>query len=99
MERAGKLSLLPPGALSHVYVGDRQIALCNVDGEVFAIDGVCPHKGGPLGEGALHGHMVVCPYHAWEFDCRTGEHDYNPSLIATPYRVKIEDGEIFVELP
>lgn len=93
------LGQLPPGGLTEVTVGERLIALCNVQGSVHAIDGLCPHRGGFLGQGALHQNMVVCPWHAWEFDCTTGAHDYNPAIQIATYSVKIEGDDILVEVP
>jgi nitrite reductase/ring-hydroxylating ferredoxin subunit len=90
---------LPPGAVAQVKAGGREIALCHAADGVYAIDGVCPHRNGPLGQGALHGHAVVCPWHAWEFDCRTGQSDADSALRLATYRVVIENGEILVELP
>ena len=69
-------------------VGEDTYAICNAGGEVYALDGICPHAGGPLGQGALHGTTLVCPWHAWEFDCRSGE-----------VPVKIEGGAIFIDVP
>lgn len=89
---------LPPGGLTEITLGDQSIALCNVDGEFHAIEGVCPHRNGPLGQGALHGRMVVCPWHAWEFDCLTGQHDYNPSITVATYPVKVEGEDILVDI-
>ncbi|MBI3209233.1 MAG: Rieske (2Fe-2S) protein [Candidatus Solibacter usitatus] len=96
---ASTLGQLPPGALTEVSIEGKQIALCNVEGVIHAIDGVCPHRSGPLAEGALHGTMVVCPWHAWEFDCVTGRHDYNPGIQLETYQVKVEGDDILVELP
>ena len=60
-------------------------------GEFYAIEGVCPHRGAPLAYGALHEHTVVCPWHAWEFDCRTGEGDCGnvPSVQVTVEKDRI----------
>lgn len=63
------------------------------------MDGICPHRGGRLAHGALHGATVVCPWHAWEFDCRTGEHDYNPEIRLRTFPVDIRDGNILLDLP
>ncbi len=93
------LGQLPPGALTEVTVGEKLIAICNVEGSFHAIDGLCPHRGGSLGQGALHGKMVVCPWHAWEFDCTTGSHDYNPSIKVATYPVKVDGDDILVDLP
>ena len=78
-------------------VGDKPYAICNVDGELYAVEGVCPHRGGPLGQGALHGHMLVCPWHAWEFDCRTGRNDRTPEIRVGTVPVKVENGDILIE--
>ena len=81
-----------------VLHGERRIVVCNVAGKLHAMDGVCPHRQGPLAQGALHGTAVVCPWHAWEFDCRTGQHDYNPSIKLETFPVEISNGDILVDL-
>ena len=43
------------------------------DGEVFALRDQCPHKGGPLSQGIVHGRTVTCPLHDWNIDLATGE--------------------------
>jgi len=75
------------------------IAICNVGGEVHAVEATCPHRGGPLAHGALHDTMLVCPWHAWEFDCTTGENDFNPNICLQKYAVKIEGGDILIDVP
>ncbi len=97
-ERLGSLADLKPGAMIDVELGERMILICHAGGEIHAMDGRCPHRGGPLGQGALHGNMVVCPWHAWEFDCITGEHDYNPAVRQTKYAVRVEGDDILVDL-
>jgi nitrite reductase (NADH) small subunit len=74
-------------------------AICHVRGEVRALSGVCPHSGGPLGQGQIHEGRVVCPYHLWEFDCRTGEYDYDPARRVAIFEVRVEDGEILLRVP
>ena len=69
--KLASLNELPEGALIEVVQGNQPYALCNVAGEVHAMSGVCPHHGGPLGQGALDGSIVTCPWHAWEFDSGT----------------------------
>ena len=64
----------PPGSVQELVVEDRIVALYNVDGTLFALDGVCPHQGGPLGKGALEGCLVTCPWHGWQFDVTDGRH-------------------------
>ncbi len=81
-----------------VDLGDRRIAVCNVEGRLHAIDGTCPHRQGPLAHGALHGSMVVCPWHAWEFDCTTGQNDYDSRLVLRRYPVRSQDGDVLVDV-
>ena len=70
--KVASLSKLPPGSAIPVHIGEETYAVCNATGEIHVLEGICPHAGGPLGEGALHGTNLVCPWHAWEYDCRTG---------------------------
>lgn len=93
----GAVSKLPPGSLVQVEVNGREYAVCNAGGKVHVLDGTCPHAGGPIGHGALHGNMIVCPWHAWEFDCRTGENDYDAAIRVETYAVHIEGDEIQIE--
>jgi nitrite reductase (NADH) small subunit len=96
--RIASLAGLTPGTLTHIRTGGGEYAVCNVNGVVYAIWGICPHAGGPLGEGALHGHMIVCPWHAWEYDCRTGENDFDPGVRVRPYPVKVQGDDVFIEI-
>jgi nitrite reductase (NADH) small subunit len=97
--KVGPLSLLPPGSATHVEVDDGAVAVCNVNGTLHAVDGICPHSAGPLGHGALHGTTLVCPYHAWGFDCVTGVCDADDELKLATYPVRIENGDIWVDVP
>ena len=93
------LSQLAPGSVIEAAVGDSLYAICNVDGRVYALAGVCPHRGGPLGQGAINGGNLTCPWHAWEFDCRTGAHDYNPAVVAPTFPVQIVGDRILIDIP
>ncbi|MEO5679770.1 MAG: Rieske 2Fe-2S domain-containing protein [Acidimicrobiales bacterium] len=63
------------------------------DGNVYAVDPVCPHKGGPLADGLLGGTVVVCPLHGWTFDLATGCRVGGPEAVAS-HPVRVEDGQI-----
>ncbi|HEY4359846.1 MAG TPA: Rieske 2Fe-2S domain-containing protein [Bryobacteraceae bacterium] len=95
----GAVGEVPMGAVREILAGDFTFAVCNVDGVLHVVDGICPHAGGPLGHGALHGTTLVCPFHAWEFDCRTGVCDLDSEVAVTVFPVTIQDGEIVVEVP
>jgi nitrite reductase/ring-hydroxylating ferredoxin subunit len=90
---------LPEGSLLEVTQSGRLYALCNVGGEVRALSGVCPHHGGPLGQGALEGSYVACPWHAWQFDSATGACVFNDELRIPTYPVRIEEGQILIDIP
>lgn len=89
---------VPLGGCLPVTTPDRRLAaLFNVDGEIFALDNVCPHAGGPLGEGSLEGTIVTCPWHGWSFDVKTGECQNNPGASATCFKVGVKGEDIILE--
>jgi nitrite reductase (NADH) small subunit len=90
---------LPSGGATEVIAGDQIVAIFNVDGTLFAIDGVCPHQGGPLAQGDLAGCVVTCPWHGWQFDVRDGQHQLNRNFKQPKFDVKVEDGSIWVRIP
>ena len=65
--------------------------------EVFALDDRCPHKGGPLSEGIVHGTSVTCPLHNWVFDMATGRAQGADEGRVATYRVRVEDGRILLD--
>ncbi len=97
--KVASLSEFDSSPLLEVMVGENPYALCKVDGQVYAMDGVCPHQGGPLGQGILNGTGVMCPWHAWEFDCRTGANDSDPNETVATFPVKIEGQDVLIDLP
>ena|SRR5215831_5714666 len=90
---------VPSGGGLVVDAGGRVLALFNVDGAYHAIDNVCPHRGGPLGEGDLDGRVVTCPWHAWRWDVTTGANVNSPTVRVACFPTAVEDGQLFVELP
>jgi nitrite reductase/ring-hydroxylating ferredoxin subunit len=89
---------LPPGRGGEFVAGERIVALFNVEGTFFALDGICPHQGGPLGKGFLDGCIVTCPWHGFQFDVTTGQHQTSKSLVHPTLPVKVEDDQVFVEI-
>jgi 3-phenylpropionate/trans-cinnamate dioxygenase ferredoxin subunit len=74
------------------------VVLVNLDGEFYAIEDVCTHDGGPLGEGELEGSELICPRHGARFDVRTGDALTLPAFEPAPtYEVRLEDGDVLVE--
>ena len=87
-----------PGNAIKVEVNGREFALYNVDGAYFCTSNICPHQGAPLAEGMLEGSQIVCPWHAWVFDVKTGQSPVNPRAKIPCVPVKVEGNDVFVNL-
>lgn len=96
--RVASVDDCPPGEARELVAGDRIVALFHVDGEIHALDGVCPHQGGPLGKGTLNGCIVTCPWHGWQYDVRDGQHQASQSLKHTRFPVRIEGDDVLVNI-
>jgi nitrite reductase/ring-hydroxylating ferredoxin subunit len=91
---------LPEDQMVGVTVEGTEVLVANVAGEYKAIGAICTHEGGPLPEGELYEGIVTCPYHAGEFDLRTGEAVTPPPTENEPvYDVRVEGDEIQVAVP
>jgi len=69
-----------------------------IDDEVFALRDQCPHKGGPLSQGIVHGKRVTCPLHNWSIELATGEAVAPDIGCVNRYDTKIEDGVVYILL-
>jgi len=78
--------------------GSKVICVANVNGTISAMDNVCLHVGGPLGQGVIEGGKLICPWHGWQYDPTTGQVGSNPDLKVAVYPMKIENGEVMVEI-
>jgi 3-phenylpropionate/trans-cinnamate dioxygenase ferredoxin subunit len=97
--RVAAVSELPDPCRKLVEVDERLVVLVHVGGEFFAIDDVCTHDGGPLGEGELDDHTIACPRHGAKFDIRTGAALTMPATRATAvHEVKVSGGDVLVRL-
>jgi nitrite reductase (NADH) small subunit len=95
--KVGALSALPPGSVMEVILGDDSYAICNLSGELHALWGICPHAGGPIGQGTLQDNIVTCPWHEWAYDCRTGENDFDSAVKLDTFAVKVEGDDILLD--
>jgi nitrite reductase (NADH) small subunit len=93
------LDQLSSGQLTEVSVGASTYAVGNDGGKFFCFDGICPHAGGPLGQGALQGDTIICPWHGWEFNCLTGVNSEDEDVILDQFPVVIENNTVFIEVP
>lgn len=91
-----KSDLPEPGKAKEIGAGSAAICLANVNGEISAMDNACPHRQGPLGQGTIENGKVVCPWHAYAFDTKTGAAAHNPNVQVKIYKVKIEGDDVLV---
>src|SRR5579862_1543849 len=108
-----RVSDVPPGGRLIVDVGGREVGIFNIDGEFHGVLNRCPHLGGPLCSGELLGLIesdgpgdfridtsqtfLVCPWHGWEFDLRTGQSYFDPARTRVRhYPVEVERGDAIV---
>ena len=96
--KVASTSDLKPGENKVVEANGEQVALFNVDGEFFAISNTCLHKGGPLGEGYLESDVVICPWHGWRYNVKTGANVVMPTAKVPCYQVKVDGSDILVSL-
>jgi nitrite reductase/ring-hydroxylating ferredoxin subunit len=89
---------LKAGKVTEIIVGGTAIAVANAAGTFYACTNVCPHAGGPLGEGTLEGATLTCPYHGWSFDLATGACDTNPGSTLKTHAVRVVDDAVCVSL-
>ena len=88
---------VPAGEMVTVEVGGAEIVIANLDGEFVAFQNECTHRGGPLGEGLLENGVVECPFHAGQFNVRTGAVvSPPPTAPIKTYPVRVEGDDIKV---
>ena len=88
-----------PGTSIAVELPQASLAICNVDGRFFAVENLCTHDDGPLGEGDLDGFRIQCPRHLAYFDVRSGKALTLPAVMDVKcFPVRVQDGDVEVEL-
>ncbi|MBI2362389.1 MAG: non-heme iron oxygenase ferredoxin subunit [Elusimicrobia bacterium] len=91
---------IPPGTMKVVELGGVRIAVCNVEGVFYAVEDVCTHDDGPLGEGSLKGGELECPRHGARFDVKSGAARRMPAVVPVrTFPVKVVAGSVEVEAP
>lgn len=87
-----------PGNVMEAAAGEFAVCLANVNGELAAVDNWCPHRRGPLGQGWLEGDAVVCPWHSWTFNVRTGKCEYPGNQKVGTFPVRVEGNDVLVDI-
>ena len=97
--RVCRLEDIPPlGArVVHREAGDIAV-FRNAGNEVFALADRCPHKGGPLSQGIVHGNKVACPLHGWNIRLEDGRAVAPDEGCAATFPVRVESGEVFLQI-
>jgi 3-phenylpropionate/trans-cinnamate dioxygenase ferredoxin subunit len=89
---------IPPGEKRVVDVDGILVVVANLGGQFHAIEDVCTHDGGPLGEGRLENGQIICPRHGARFDVRTGAALTLPAFEPAPiHEVRVINGDVLVE--
>ena len=74
------------------------ICLARRDGQLSALGNWCPHRNGPLGQGWLEGNAVICPWHSWAFNLKTGIADPPERAKVAVFAVRLEGEQVLVEI-
>ncbi|MFC2064832.1 Rieske (2Fe-2S) protein [Chloroflexota bacterium] len=91
---------LPSGERLFVEVDEKQMVLINLAGNIYALGDVCSHDDGPIGEGEIDGHEIICPRHGARFDIFSGKAMQLPAAVDIPaYPVRVVNGMIEVGIP
>ncbi|MCM8811569.1 MAG: non-heme iron oxygenase ferredoxin subunit [Candidatus Omnitrophica bacterium] len=97
--KAAQTSDLPEGSIKVVEAKGRRIALARNGGAFYAIEDLCTHDGGPLGEGTLEGEEVECPRHGARFNVKTGEAITLPAVVPVKtFPVKVDGNDVLIQI-
>jgi nitrite reductase/ring-hydroxylating ferredoxin subunit len=98
LTKVATIQEIPIGQAKKIKVGDKDVALFNVNGSYYAIDDTCPHRGGPLSEGELEGFEVTCPWHGARFNVTNGAHLCPPAnRDVSTYQIQVVGNDVQVE--
>ena len=89
---------VPPGTSAEVVTDGRVFAVFNIDGQFHVLDGICPHAGGPLGKGTLNGCIVTCPWHGWQFNVASGQHQLSDGICQPGFDAEVIDDTVHVRI-
>ncbi len=83
-----------------VRTGDVDLPIClaNINGTLSALDDLCPHRQGPLGQGWIEGEAVVCPWHSWAFNAKTGIADFPENERVDTFPLRVEGDDLLIDI-
>ena len=86
------------GKLTAAEAGAQNVCLARVDGVLSAVENVCPHRQAPLAEGWIEDRRLVCPWHSWSFDVKTGLAEYPPGEKVRTFAVELRGDDVYIDL-
>jgi nitrite reductase (NADH) small subunit len=98
-QRVCESNQLGEGASLEILHHGNVIAIYRHEGQLFAIDGICMHQGGPLAKGRLQDGTVTCPWHGWQYELASGNHAPTCKPMLKTYEIQESDGLIEIDLP
>jgi len=109
--KLARVEEVPPGRTRYCALDSGPVLLANFEGSIYALSGICPHQLNPLDGAMLWGPLIDCPFHHFQYDCRTGENHFPCNVYPSDlqhlrkqlnplkrYVVRIEEGEIWVDV-
>lgn len=112
MVKLAHVEEIPPGHTRYFTLESGPVLLANYEGAIYALSGLCPHHWNPLEGAALFGPLIDCPFHHFQYDCRTGLNHYPANMYPDDlqclrrqaaslksYSVEVRDSEVWVEVP
>lgn len=97
--RVSKVEEILPGQARSFEVEDLQVLICNVDGELYAIEDVCTHDEASFAQGELDGCEIECPRHGARFDVTTGNVTALPAVLPLEtFPVRINEGNVEIDI-
>ena len=89
---------LPDESAREVVLDGRILAVFRSGGNLYALDGMCAHQGGPIAEGTVEHNCVTCPWHGWQYELATGIQTINRQPLQETFEVRQRDGRIEIKL-
>ena len=94
----GQAEQLPQEGKTCLDAEGKSLILCRVDGELAAVENVCPHAGMPIGDGDLCGAVLTCPYHGYTYNVKNGSNvDWPDDTPLQTFPVRVRDGKVEVD--
>jgi nitrite reductase (NADH) small subunit len=96
--RVARKDEIPAGSIREFQIEGKTLAIANVGDKFYAVDNTCLHRGGPLGQGILHGVAVTCPWHGWQYDVTTGKLVMNQAVAVATYALEVRGEDLWIDV-